>query len=138
MTRKTSVAYMAVFKFIEEKLFKLQPAEFMTDYEDGMRLAIRKRWGTVVIRGCWFHYCRAIWKKTRKLGMTKVLKQNSNAKVVLKSLMALALLPADRIEEGFRVIKTFANRKRLSQKLQKLFIYFEGYWLNSQVCLYFR
>lgn len=37
MSRKTADCYEAVFKFVEKKLFKLQPAVFMTDYEDGMR-----------------------------------------------------------------------------------------------------
>lgn len=53
MTRKTSECYKAVFNLIEEKILKLQPNVIMTDYEDGMRLAIRSHWSNVNLRGCW-------------------------------------------------------------------------------------
>lgn len=53
MTKKTKKAYLAVFKYIEDKLFKLKPAQFMTDYEDGMRSAIRKYWSSNVTHYSW-------------------------------------------------------------------------------------
>ena len=56
MTRKTTVCYTAVFEFIEEHLFQLQPHEIITDYEAGLRLAISRCWPEVTLRGCWFHY----------------------------------------------------------------------------------
>lgn len=135
MTRKTSKCYKAVFEFIEEKLlFKLEPKEFMTDYEDGMRLAIKKQWPNAIIHGCWFHLCKAILKRARKLGMVKLLQRSSKAKIILRGLMSVALLPAEKIMEGFLSVKRFANKSRLFEKFRKLFVYFERYWLNSQVC----
>lgn len=52
MSRKTAACYTAVFKFIEKKLFQLDPKEMMTDFESGMRSAIRKYWPKVTLRGC--------------------------------------------------------------------------------------
>lgn len=52
-------------------------------------------------------------------------------------LMSIPLLPADRIEEGFRAIISFAKQKRLFKRLEKLFNYFERYWINNQV-IYFQ
>lgn len=131
MTRKTAEAYLAVFDYIETKLFELQPKEFMTDFEEGMRLAIRIRWPNAVIRGCWFHLCRAIENKTKSLGLTKILKSNSVARMVKKQLMSLALLPADRITVGYASIKLMAREKKLLKKFQSLFAYFESYWLKQ-------
>lgn len=131
MTRKTSMCYLAVFEFIEEKIFKLRPAEIMTDYEDGMRLAIKKRWIGVAIRGCWFHFCRAISKKCRKLGMTSLLKENRVARIIRKKLMSIPLLPANQIENGSKWIQKFARKKGLSDRFSKLFKYFGSYWLNQ-------
>lgn len=131
MTRKTSMCYLAIFEFIEEKIFKLKPAEIMTDYEDGMRLAIKKRWIGVVIRGCWFHFCRAISKKSRKLGMSSFLKENRVARIIQKKLMSLPLLPANQIENGYKTIQKFARKRGLSGRFSKLFKYFGSYWLNQ-------
>lgn len=131
MTRKTAKSYLAVFRFIEQNLFKLEPAEVMTDYEDGMRLAIRTQWPNVIIRGCWFHYVRAILRRCRKLGMVQLLKKNSNARVIQKNLMSLPLLPSVQIEEGYCFIKKFAQKKKLLSRFTLLFDYMEDYWFRQ-------
>ena len=103
----------------------------MTDYEDGMRLAIRKHWPNVEIRGCFFHYCRAILRKCRKLGMKKSLKNCADARRIKRSLMSLPLLPGDNIKEGYDCIKVFAQKSKLFSKFSRLFAYFEGYWIHQ-------
>lgn len=137
MTRKTAESYKALFEYIEKEIFELKPAEFMTDYEDGMRLGIKTRWPTVIIRGCWFHYSKAILKRCRKLSLTKLLKENADAKAIKKQLAALPLLPANQIEEGFAAIQKLASKKKLTKRFRRLFSYVRSYWLNSQVCIQF-
>lgn len=136
MTRKTTQSYVALFKYIEENIFELEPTEFMTDYEDGMRLAIKTRWPTVKIRGCWFHYSQAILRKCRKLSMNTLLRKSANARAVKRQIASLPLLPADKIREGFKAIKLTAAKKRVSLRFGRLFKYVESYWLNSQVSSY--
>lgn len=136
MTRKTPECYGAVFKCIEEKLFKMEPAEIMTDYEDGMRLAIKDHWPRILLKGCWFHLSRAVERRSRKLGLTKLA--NKNGKVVRKMLKNLPLLPADRIEEGFQIIINFAKKNRLFKRFELLFKYYRNYWLDSQVIIFYN
>lgn len=131
MTRKTADAYRAVFKFVEERLFKMEPGEFMTDFEDGMRLAIRQHWPNVRIRGCWFHLKRAISNKCTSLGMGRVLKTNRNARKLKKMLGNIPLLPENQIVEGYSSIKDIAHKKKLSKSFGDLFSYFERYWLKQ-------
>ena len=138
MTRKTAEAYNALFEFIEKEVFELQPAEFMTDYEDGMRLAIKTHWPNVEIHGCWFHYSKAILKRCRKLGMTKLLKWDEDAKIIKKQLAALPLLPVEQIKVGFEAIRKLSSKKNLSKKFSRLFKYVQRYWLNSQVSYTFN
>lgn len=131
MTRKTADAYTAVFEFIEQKLFKLKPFEFMTDYEDGMRLAIRKRWPNAQIHGCWFHFKRAINRKCRSFGMKRILDKNGNATQVKDMLLNIPLLPSAQTHEGYANIKAFAKEKGLERCFAGLFVYFERYWLKQ-------
>lgn len=114
-----------------KNLFKMRPSEIMADYEGGLRAAIRMCWPNVSLYGCWFHYCKAINKRCRKLNMTKFLRNNSNAKRVQKALMSLPLLPADQIIEGYECIKKKARRKKLVRSFISLFKYFESYWLKQ-------
>lgn len=114
MTRKTSICYTALFNFIENNVFKLEPMEIMTDFEEGMRKSIKIVYPNAVLRGCWFHYIRAIQRKCMKLGMFKLLQRNSHAKLIKKQITNLPLLPTDKIEEGYCEIvgkekETFAS-----------------------------
>lgn len=131
MTRKTTNAYIAVFEFIEQRLFKMQPREFMTDYEDGMRLAIRKHWPNVEIYGCWFHFKRAINRKCRSFGMKRIQDKNINARKIKEMLTNIPLLPPHQIHEGYSNIKLFAAQTRLDRCFADLFAYFERYWLKQ-------
>ncbi|XP_031626897.1 uncharacterized protein LOC116343127 [Contarinia nasturtii] len=103
----------------------------MTDYEDGMRLAIKKKWPKVTIRGCWFHMCRAVRRRCGNIGLFKLIKSNANARIIQNSLMSLPLLPADKIKEGYNSVKAFARKKKLFKRFNALFVYFEGYWLKQ-------
>lgn len=131
MTRKTAEAYHAVFKYIEDNLIKLQPAEMMTDYEEGLRLAIKNCWPNTRIRGCLWHYERAIDKKCKSLGMTKFFKKNKHAKKVKAMLSHLPLLPENLLIEGYQSIKKFARNNRVDRRFARVFSYFESYWLKK-------
>lgn len=130
MTRKTAESYSAVFKYIEEKLhFKFKPVEFMTDYEDGMRLAIKRRWPNAIIKGCWFHFCRAINKRYLKLGLNRI--KNKHSRRICRMLMSIPLLPPHLIHEGFEAINKFARKHRLFKRFASLFSYIQRYWLGQ-------
>lgn len=131
MTRKTSVAYLSVFEYIEQNIFKLNHTIFMTDYEDGMRLAVRKYWPKVKILGCWFHLKRAVNRRCRKIGMKRILDRNINARKVKEMLVSIPLLPSSQILEGFENVNIFAARNKLHKPFGELFSYFERYWLKQ-------
>lgn len=123
MTRKTTECYAAVFEFIEKNIFQLEPYEFITDFEEGMRNAIREQYPNTTLRGCWFHYCAAIRKKS------KLPKKNADAKLIRKELMSIPLLPSDYIVEGYLHVKESALECGLSDEFAVLFEYYENYWL---------
>lgn len=138
MTRKTSQAYLAVFKLIENKLLKLEPAEFMTDFEDGMRLAIRNNWPNTTIRGCWFHFKRAINRKCVSFGLKWYLQRNNEANMIVSMLGNLPLLPAHRIQEAYNGIKNLSKQKSVNVQLNDVFKYFECYWIKQVRCVYYH
>lgn len=132
MTRKTTECYSSVFKYIEEK-FQLGPGEIITDFEQAMRKALHERYPDTVLRGCWYHYCAALRKNHLKLGLNKLLKENSNAKQIKKMLMSLPLLPPENFKEGYEHIKYLAKDWNLSKAFDKVFKYFESYWFMQVI-----
>ena len=69
--------------------------------------------------------------------MQAAYKTNATVKGIVKWLIALALLPANRIFEGFQLIKQefAASLLEQSQEIQngvaRLYNYFAGYWLGE-------
>lgn len=61
------------------------------------------------------------------------MKLNPEAKLLVKMLMCLPLLPKDRILNGFKYIQDRTEKAGLMKHFQKLFAYYQSYWLEQQV-----
>lgn len=133
MSRKTTESYMAVFDFVEQKIMKLDPSSFMSDYEDGLRSAIRQYWPGVPIYGCWSHFKYAVKRNCNSLAPKKLFEKNGVAREIKRMLQNIPLLPEELIIDGFNEIKSYAQKKKLSKSLDPIFKYFENYWLKKQV-----
>lgn len=131
MSNRTAESYSEVFNFIEKNIFNLNPLEMMTDFEAGMRNAIRKCYPGAALRGCWFHYSDAIRKRFLKLGLHSILKSSSDARLIKYQLMSLPLLPAQNFEEGYLHVKNTAIEYNLTEDLKPIFLYYENYWLDQ-------
>lgn len=128
MTNKTSTCYQSVFKFIEKNVLKLEPDEIITDFERGLRHAIREYFPKTRLRGCWYHYCAALRKRLLKQLGYKLFKSNQQATILKKQLMCLPLLPTGHFNDGYQHIKRKAAEWGLANNFEKFFKYFEKYW----------
>lgn len=131
MTGKKGNHYKAVFKYINENVFDLEPASIITDFEAGMRNAIETVYPASILKGCWFHFKRAIRQKCRKEGLHAISKSYPEAKLIENALMNIPLLPQASIEQGYMEVKQMANEIRLKSKFKGVFAYFENYWLDQ-------
>lgn len=136
MTHKTSEIYTAVFRYIEENILNTKPTIAMTDYEDGLRKAIKECWSNVDLRGCWWHHKRAVHRKCISFGMAKLFNRSAGARLIKRMLTNIPLLPKESIREGFDNVVEYARQTNLFTSFQKVFAYYEQYWLN-QVYLFF-
>lgn len=130
MTSKSQESYTALFKYIEDNVFHMQPDEIITDFEDGLRAAIKKQWPNTILRGCWYHYCVCICKKFISLGLGPLLKNNIFARQIKNMVLCLPLLPAALFNQGLNHVKNKAANRGLSAKLLPFFNYF-NYWVKQ-------
>lgn len=131
MTRKSYTCYEAVFKFIENNVFKLEPNEIITDFEGGLRKAINFWYPNTTLRGCWYHYCCAVTRKIAKLGLNSLIISNPDANLISKQLLNLPLLSKNKFKEGFRHIKQTAVKSDIENHFNEFFNYFEEYWFEQ-------
>lgn len=129
MSKKTTACYSAVFQYIESNVFHLEPTEFMTDFEAGMRKSLKYIYPDTILRGCWFHYCNALQSKGRQLGLGPLLSSCSEAKVILKEIMSLPLLPAENLLQGYHYIQKLTEEYDIYRSFETFFSYFESFWL---------
>lgn len=127
MTNKSTDAYTTVFNYIENHVFKLKPSRFMTDFEEGMRKAIKICYPNATLNGCWYHFKAAVRKRCIKEG---VRIKEGNARTIYRMLLNLPLLPPDSIVMGFSIIMETARSLRVSKPFKKIFNYFQGYWMK--------
>lgn len=138
MSKKTYASYLAVFKFIENHVFNLEPAEIITDFEIGLRKAINEQYPNATLRGCWYHYCSAISRKiAKKRQLTAIISQNPEATLIRKQIMNLPLLPKDKFYKGYQYIEQTAIHQDVYDDFKGFFKYFQNYWF-VQVKFYFQ
>lgn len=65
MERKTEAAYSAVLDEIAIDVPGFSPPSVMADYETALRNAVSVRWRETRLLGCWFHFARAVFFKSR-------------------------------------------------------------------------
>ncbi|XP_045030418.1 uncharacterized protein LOC116935338 [Daphnia magna] len=86
-------------------------------------------------RGCWFHYGQAIFRKTKEFGLQQEYQKKGVVYLIVKQLIALALLPENEIFQGFSDIKRkyadeLSNQPQVVQDAVKLlYAYYMNYWL---------
>lgn len=130
MSNKSAVTYEKVFTYIENNIFKLEPAMFMCDFETGLRAAINKLYPNSALHGCWYHYSVCIRSRFIQLNMYRLITENLAARKIYKKMLRLPLLPTQSILEGFEIIKTESRAMRLFREFKSVFQYFEGFWIK--------
>lgn len=128
---------MDIFKFIEVE-FSLNPKEFMSDFEAGLRKALRQMYPEAVLNGCWFHYRKCLRKKIIHFGVSKLWNKKgrsenpqiaSHAKKIYKMISHLPLLPKEYFLAGYHQVKKMATKLKLSKNFEKFFQYYDRTWI---------
>lgn len=130
MSNRTAESYQAVLEYIEKNVFQLEPAFLMTDWELGMRKALKICYPQSILRGCWFHYCHSLRKKCIKLGLNCLLKMNEGAKKISQQFMSLPLLPKEHFQTGLNHIKGLIPGYQLSAAFRNFLSYF-NFWVRQ-------
>lgn len=100
MSNKTTESYKIMFNIIKSQLPGFKPAHFMTDYEAASMKAIQEVFPQAVIKGCFYHFARALWRKAIEY---KVTRPQSHKRIVALTTM-LPFLPPNLIKDGWAYI----------------------------------
>ncbi|CAF4869734.1 unnamed protein product [Rotaria socialis] len=132
LSDRKRITYQELFKILKDFAIsinrKFEPTRILSDFESGLISAIANEFSAAVHNGCFFHYTQAIFRRIRALGLTTLYFQNSEIRSCCRKLMALALLPIDKIESSFHSLRVKSSTM-VNQELHQLFLYFNHQWL---------
>ena len=97
------------------------------DFETASTNAIKFHFPNVEIKGCWFHFRLAIFKRVVRIGLKAHCRQNEYYNFINK-LGALAFVPINRLDEALLLVEQV---KPTDPKCDELFEYFKKTWLKS-------
>ncbi|XP_063216682.1 uncharacterized protein LOC134527704 isoform X2 [Bacillus rossius redtenbacheri] len=129
MTRRTTEAYEAVLRGLIEEVPTFKPATLMSDFKPALRSAFRRVFPNVSVKGCWFHYAQAIFRRAQQLGMARTIRSETG-ETALKMLMALPLLPTDKIISGVQTVEEYLLQENMMVTFQRLTQYIRDFWIG--------
>lgn len=129
MYKRSTAAYIALWRYIEAEVLELRPASIMSDFEVAIRSSIRSQYPDCLTTGCYFHYTQANSRKASKIGLIKQLHSTEHRTLFLKFLR-LPLLPANCIREGFEMLKL--DVPHVDTCWTEFLSYFEKQWLEKE------
>ncbi|XP_056001097.1 uncharacterized protein LOC125655975 [Ostrea edulis] len=105
-----------------------QPRAFSAFRACGVWQAIRDVFPRVTIKGCVFHWTKAVWTHVQQLGFVATFTERESTHTFIKQLMALPFLPWNHIPDVFA-----AMRSRCPHSLQELMNYIDNQWMQNPV-----
>ena len=134
MTNKSYNSYIKIFqeiKFLLENYdlpWKYNDAKFMCDFEKSLMNSLKKEFKNSKINGCYFHYIKSLWKKVRKLGLTKS-KYIDSTKIIVFALKIYPFILDKNKEKYMNEIFEYAKSK--SKDYNSFIKYYIKNWSQS-------
>ncbi|CAF3730827.1 unnamed protein product [Rotaria socialis] len=126
--------YAAIFRSLKRiglKMgFDLKPLSIICDFEQSFMNAVTNELPQTIVTGCWFHFCQSCYRNIQKLGMMNLYEDDAESRELLRGFMGLALLPIDRIYEGYEILKQRVTTSSQAKQLNAFVSYFEHEWMH--------
>ena len=97
------------FRSIKDKVETLSvilmPTSFTCDFESGLISSVRTEFPTTHIRGSYFHFCQAIYRRVQLLGLSTIYIHHEGHRMYIRKLLAIEFIPVDLIPQTFDYLK---------------------------------
>ena len=128
MSNKTYKLYKEVFTFVHQICPRFSPNIILSDFESAQTKALKERFSSSTLQGCWFHFVQALLRKINVTGLIPSYRRNERFKSFVKRLFCLPLLPENLIVSAFSEIKSSAEQESFfNETISSLFDCVEHY-----------
>ena len=138
LANKNAQSYAEVFRTLANDIQRLtgQPwvvREMVTDFEAAIMNAATQIFPGIRIKGCYFHFTKAVYRRIKKLGLARAYERDQALQRFVQKVMAMGFLPLNILRANWRNLQQAPNTVALLQQYQRLnrFVrYFSRNWMN--------
>jgi hypothetical protein len=129
MNGKSAKDYASVFEFLRDAVFSFdgtirKPKRATCDFESGMRSGMKAVWKDIELIGCYFHFTQALGRNAGP----KISRGTKAHKKILWLFKRLALLPIEKVDEGYQEIVRYIRQEKLFADFKDYLAYFRQTW----------
>ncbi|CAF4608132.1 unnamed protein product [Rotaria magnacalcarata] len=132
LVNKKAATYKQIFSELKNATLRkktvFSPSVIMTDFESGSISAVKDEFPTAQHLGCYFHFSQAIFRHIQFLGLQRQYTIDETLRVLCRKLMALPLMPRDKILSGLDEIREAADLLP-GLPMIRLLEYFDKNWM---------
>lgn len=141
LKQKTLIAYKRILLGIAEKLnvenIRFLPTSAMIDFEYASYGALISIWPMIIIKGCYFHFGQAIWRRVNSEGFKGLYNDGTKPfKEIVKLCMALPLVPLNKLNDAWGII--VSKSLELQEDVTEFIDYIGTYWMYNNRALFDR
>ncbi|CAF1484895.1 unnamed protein product [Adineta ricciae] len=127
---RSATIYKRLFQLLDQEAADLhmtfEPKLITSDFESGLIKAVKHHFPMSRHVGCFFHFTQSVHRKIQQLGLSVEYKNNEETRSLCQQLMALGLLPRDKVLPAFEHLT-----EAQPESLEDLFDYFEDFWMET-------
>lgn len=105
------------------------PIQFLVYFEVAMFNAIRRVHAGILIRGCYFHFAKAIYRKIQKIGLSNLYRNSREFKFWVGMVSVLPLVPVEFLGEACLLCNSLKPRN--NELVDLLHNYFVNTWFSE-------
>ena len=105
----------------------LQPQTVMVDFEIAVLNAVRGSFPNSALKGCFFHFCQAIYRKVQSLGLQNRYRDDDEFNLKIRMLAAVAFVPTTDV---IRAFESLSENLPLDAPAQAIIDYFEDTYIG--------
>ena len=80
---------------------QIEPSRFITDFEKALLQSIAISFPTATVKGCFYHFAQAIWRKIQQLGLQVSYQEEESIRKFFRKVISLVLVLARYLHEAW-------------------------------------
>jgi hypothetical protein len=132
MSRRTTLDYQKVISAVKKLIGTHSVREAVVDFERALWNALNAIFKGIQIYGCSFHFCQAIIRRLKRLGLANLYNHCQTFRFLVRKMLCLNLLPHSKIPSNFRLIEAELLQLKMPQVAQ-LCDYFSAQWIDTSI-----